>query len=61
MSAPHLTPAFDIPHLAVFSMHSSDVVMTVVDGEVLYDARNSRPWDKRFPTIDVASARKNME
>ena len=34
----HLIPAFDIPNLVVHSMHSSDVVMTVVGGETVYEA-----------------------
>jgi len=34
---PHLTPALDIPNLVVNSMHASDVVMTMVDGNVLYE------------------------
>ena len=37
MRRPHLTPALDLPNLIVHSMHASDVVMTLVDGEVLYD------------------------
>ena len=34
----HLIPAFDLPNLVVHSMHSSDVVMTVVGGETVYEA-----------------------
>lgn len=37
LDRPHLTPALDIPGLIVNSMHASDVVMTMVDGEILYD------------------------
>ena len=37
MRAPHLVPALDIPNLIVHSMRASDVTMTVVDGEVVYD------------------------
>ena len=33
----HLTPCLDIPNLIVHSMHASDVVMTMADGNVLYD------------------------
>ena len=33
----HLTPCLDIPNLVVNSMHASDVVMTVVDGRVVYE------------------------
>ena len=37
LKKPHLTPALDLPNLVVHSMHASDVEMTVVDGEVLYE------------------------
>ena len=33
----HLTPCLDVPNLVVNSMHASDVVMTMVDGRVVYD------------------------
>ena len=33
----HLTPCLDIPNLVVNSMHASDVVMTIVDGRVVYE------------------------
>jgi len=37
LKKPHLTPALDLPNLVVHSMHASDVVMTMVDGNVLYE------------------------
>lgn len=37
MHKAHLIPALDIPNLVVNSMHASDVVMTLVNGEILYD------------------------
>lgn len=37
LDKPHLCPALDIPNLIVNSMHASDVIMTMVDGEVVYD------------------------
>ena len=37
LDRPHLTPCLDIPNLVVYSMHASDVVMTVVDGEIVYE------------------------
>ena len=33
----HLTPCLDIPNLVVNSMHASDVVMTIVDGNNIYE------------------------
>ena len=37
LDKPHLTPCLDIPNLIVNSMHASDVVMTIVDGRVVYE------------------------
>jgi 5-methylthioadenosine/S-adenosylhomocysteine deaminase len=37
MQKPHLVPANDIPSLVVHSMHASDVAMTIVGGEVVYE------------------------
>ena len=37
LDRPHLTPALDIPNLLAYSVQSSDVVMTIVDGRILYD------------------------
>ena len=37
LDRPHLTPALDVPNLLVYSAQASDVVMTIVDGTILYD------------------------
>ena len=37
LDKPHLSPALSVPDLVVNSMHASDIVMTMVDGEILYD------------------------
>ena len=37
LKRPHLTPALDVPNLIVHSMHASDVVLTMVDGEIVYE------------------------
>lgn len=37
LNRPHLVPAINIPNLLVYSAQASDVVMTIVDGEILYD------------------------
>ena len=60
MSAPHLSPCFDAANLAVHSMHGSDVAMTVVDGETVYDARGGKPWENRFPKMDFAAVRERF-
>jgi 5-methylthioadenosine/S-adenosylhomocysteine deaminase len=50
LDRPHLTPCLDVPNLIVSSLHASDVVLTMVDGRVLYDGG-------RFPTVDAAEAK----
>ena len=37
----HLTPALDVANLVVHSMHASDVVMTFVGGDSVYDKRRA--------------------
>ena len=37
MDRPHLTPALDVPNILAYSAQASDVVMTIVDGNILYD------------------------
>lgn len=37
LDKPHLQPVLDIPNLVVYSMHASDVEMTIVGGDVAYD------------------------
>ena len=49
LDSPHMRPAYDLPALLVASAHGSDVVMTVVDGEILYD-------HGEYPTIDAGRA-----
>ena len=49
----HLTPAIDIPNLVVHSMHASDVIETIVGGEVLYD-------HGAFARIDAEAAKETF-
>ena len=49
LDAPHMYPAFDIMNLLVYSAQASDVVMTMVDGKILYD-------NGVYTTIDVEKA-----
>jgi 5-methylthioadenosine/S-adenosylhomocysteine deaminase len=37
LDKPHLTPTLDLANIVVNSMHASDVVMTLVDGDSVYD------------------------
>ncbi|MBR2640300.1 MAG: amidohydrolase family protein, partial [Oscillospiraceae bacterium] len=43
---PHLVPCYDVLTNVVFSAQSSDVVLTMVDGDVLYR-------DGKYKTIDI--------
>ena len=54
LDKPHLAPCLDLPNLIVNSMHASDVVMTVVDGKVLYDRG-------RWPTFGRASVESDFK
>ena len=49
LKRPHLEPAVDIPALLVYSVQASDVVMTMVDGKILYD-------NGAYLTIDAEKA-----
>ncbi|MBQ6802179.1 MAG: amidohydrolase family protein, partial [Oscillospiraceae bacterium] len=44
---PHLVPCYDVLTNIVFSAQSSDVALTMVDGDVLYR-------DGKYKTIDIA-------
>ncbi len=41
---PHLTPCLDVANLIVYAMQASDVVMTLVDGEIVYDGSDGQNW-----------------
>ena len=49
----HLTPCFDLPNIVVHSMHASDVIETIVGGEVLYD-------HGAFPQIDAKASKETF-
>ena len=50
---PHLTPCYDVLTNIVFAAQASDVVLTMVDGNVLYR-------DGKFKTIDMAKVREKV-
>ena len=54
MDMPHMYPAFDIMNLLVYSAQASDVVMTMVDGKILYE-------NGIYKTIDAEKARFEMK
>ena len=53
LNRPHLQPCLDIPNLVVHAVQASDVVLTMVDGRILYE-RGS------WPAIDAAAAREEF-
>ena len=54
MDKPHMYPAFNIPNLLTYSAQGSDVVMTMVDGRILYE-------NGEYKTIDAEKARFEMK
>ena len=53
---PHLTPALDLPNLVVHSMHASDVVLTMVGGEIVYDNGQFMRVDRNRAEYDFRCA-----
>lgn len=53
LDAPHLIPCLDVPALITYSMQSSDVIMTMVDGKILYE-------NGEFLTIDAEKTRADI-
>ena len=56
MTRTHLTPALDIPNLVVNSMGASDVMMTIVDGHVVYEKGGNDCGFDGWPAVDSARA-----
>jgi len=54
ISGPHMYPAHDLANNLVYSASGSDVILTMVDGNVLYR-------DGNFPTIDMEKVRFETE
>ena len=54
MDKPHMFPAFDIMNILVYSAQASDVVMTMVDGHILYE-------NGVYNTIDVERVKAEMK
>ena len=53
MTRPHMIPALDPVALLIYSAQASDVCMTMVDGEILYE-------DGEFFTIDAEDAKEKL-
>ncbi len=56
----HLMPAHDIANLVVHSMHASDVVRTVVGGNVLYERGHFPGVDAERAEADLLSAARSL-
>jgi 5-methylthioadenosine/S-adenosylhomocysteine deaminase len=52
----HLAPVYDVETAIVFSASARDVVMTIADGRILYDARREAP----FSLVDARRLRLRM-
>ena len=44
LDKPHLNPCVDAANLIVHSAHASDVVMTIVDGRIVYERSPEQSW-----------------
>lgn len=56
LDAPHMVPALDKKALLTYSAQSSDVVMTMVDGKILYENGEYKTLDKEKIYFDVKKA-----
>ena len=57
LDKPHLTPTLDLANIVVNSMHASDVVMTLVDGDSVYDkGRTGAEFDGVYQGFAKAKA-----
>ena len=54
LDKPHMFPAFDIPNILVYSAQGSDVIMTMVDGKILYE-------NGEYTTIDAEKVRAEVK
>ena len=59
LDRPHLVPRHDIPALLTYSVQGSDVVMTMVDGNILYEDGQflTMDWEKTKFDLDAAFTR----
>ena len=60
LDAPHLLPCLDVPALITYSMQSSDVVMTMADGQILYENGEFLTIDAEKTRADVLASAKRL-
>ena len=55
-----MTPCLDVPALLVYSAQASDVVMTMVDGRILYENGEYLTIDREKVMFDAKQAVKRL-
>lgn len=60
MDRPHLTPCLDVAGLVTYSAQGSDVVLTMVDGQILYENGEFLTLDKERILFDARAAVKKL-
>ncbi len=60
LDGPHMLPAFDLPALLCYSAQGSDVVMTMVDGKILYEKGEYLTLDADRIRHDVKKALRRL-
>ena len=60
LAAPHLQPVLDVEATVLYSASARDVVLTVVEGEVLYDGKSLARSDPRSLEEPLAAIRRKL-
>ena len=60
MDRPHMLPAFEPMPMLVYSAQAADVVMTMVDGKILYENGEYMTIDREKVFYDVKQAVKRL-
>ena len=60
LDKPHMRPALDKKALLTYSAQDSDVVMTMVDGKILYENGEYKTLDKEKIYYDIEKAVKKL-
>jgi 5-methylthioadenosine/S-adenosylhomocysteine deaminase len=60
LDAPHLEPVLDVEAAVLWSASARDVILTVVEGEVLYDGKELRRLDPAFLREPLGAIREKL-
>ena len=60
LDSPHLAPVLDVEAAVLWSASARDVILTVVEGEVLYDGRELRRLDEAFLSEPLETIREKL-